>query len=67
MRRRMESMPPPEPSAVQMRFDDYASVDGVKLPKRISLSVDGAPTEEWTGEKFKINPSIKADLFQKKQ
>jgi hypothetical protein len=67
MRRRMESMPPPEPSAVQMRFDDYASVDGVKLPKRISLSVDGAPTEEWTVEKFKINPSIKADLFQKKQ
>ena len=44
MRRRMESMPPPAPSAVQMRFDDYATVDGVKLPKRISLSVDGTPT-----------------------
>jgi len=66
MRRRMESMPPPEPSAVQMRFDEYASIDGVKLPKRISLSVDGTPTEEWTVEKIKVNPSIKADLFQKK-
>ncbi len=67
MRRRMESMPPPAPSAVQMRFDDFASVDGVKLPRRISLSVDGTPTEEWTVEKIKVNPSIKADLFQKKQ
>ena len=67
MRRRMESMPPPAPSAVQMRFDDYATVDGVKLPKRISLSVDGTPTEEWTVEKIKVNPSIKAELFQKKQ
>ncbi len=66
MRRRMESMPPPAPSAVQMRFDDYATVDGVKLPKRISLSVDGTPTEEWTVEKIKVNPSIKAELFQKK-
>ena len=66
MRRRMESMPPPAPSAVQMRFDEYATVDGVKLPKRISLSVDGAPTEEWNVEKIKVNPSIKAELFQKK-
>ena len=66
MRQRMESMPPPAPSAMQMRFDEYASVDGVKLPKRISLSVDGAPTEEWTLEKIKVNPSIKADLFEKK-
>jgi hypothetical protein len=67
MRRRMESMPPPPPSAVQMRFDEYATVDGVKLPKRISLSVDGTPTEEWTLDKIKVNPSIKAELFQKKQ
>jgi hypothetical protein len=29
--------------------------------------VDGTPTEEWTLEKIKVNPSIKAELFQKKQ
>lgn len=66
MRRRMESMPPPEPSAMQMRFDEYASVDGVKLPKRITISADGKPVEEWTIEKIKVNPPVKADLFVKK-
>lgn len=66
MRRRMESMPPPPPSNVQMRFDEYDSVDGVKLPKRIAISVDGKPAEEWTIEKIKVNPSLKADFFDKK-
>ncbi|MGE0816453.1 MAG: hypothetical protein AB7O93_24145 [Vicinamibacterales bacterium] len=66
MRRRMESMPPPAPSAVQMTFAEYATVDGVKLPKRINLSVDGTPTEEWTIEKIKVNPQIKPELFEKK-
>ena len=49
-----------------MTFDEYASVDGVKLPKRITLSADGTPVEEWTLEKIKVNPSVKADLFEKK-
>jgi hypothetical protein len=66
MRRRMESMPPPEPSAIQMSLGDYKTVDGVKLPTRVNLSVDGAPTEEWTLEKIKINPSLKAGFFDKK-
>jgi hypothetical protein len=67
MRRRLESMPPPPPSAVQMTFDEFDTFDGVKLPRRINLSVDGKPAEEWTLEKIKVNPSLKADLFQKKQ
>ena len=50
-----------------MRFDEYAAVDGVKLPKRISISADGKPTEEWTLEKIKVNPSVKADFFDKKK
>jgi hypothetical protein len=66
MRRRMESMPPPEPSAIQMSLGDSQPVDGVKLPTRVNLSVDGAPTEEWTLEKIKINPSLKAGFFDKK-
>jgi hypothetical protein len=66
MQRRMAAMPPPTPSAMTMTFDEYASVDGVKLPKRISLSADNTPVEEWTLEKIKVNPSVKADLFEKK-
>jgi hypothetical protein len=67
MRRRLEAMPPPAPSAVRMIFDEYAAVDGVKLPKRIAFSVDGKPSEEWTIEKIKVNPPLKADFFVKKQ
>ena len=66
MQRRMAAMPPPTPSAMQMSFEEYHSVDGVKLPTRISLSADGKPVEEWTFEKIKLNPSVKADFFEKK-
>ena len=67
IRQRMASMPPPAPSAVRMTFDEFDTFDGVQLPKHISIAVDGTPTEEWTIEKIKVNPSIKAELFQKKQ
>ena len=67
IRQRMASMPPPAPSAVRMTFDEFDTFDGVKLPKHISIAVDGTPTEEWTIEKIKVNPSIKAELFQKRQ
>jgi hypothetical protein len=67
MQRRMAAMPPPTPSAMRMTFDEFAAVDGVKLPKRISLSADNTPVEEWTLEKIKVNPSVKAGLFEKKQ
>ena len=62
----MAAMPPPTPSAMQMSFEEYSSVDGVKVPKRITVSADGKPVEEWTLEKIKVNPSVKADLFEKK-
>ena len=66
MQRRMAAMPPPTPSAMRMTFDEFASIDGVKLPKHISLSADNTPVEEWTLEKIKVNPSVKAGLFEKK-
>ena len=47
-------------------FADYATVDGVKFPKQISAAVDGKPAEEWTIEKIKVNPALKADFFDKK-
>ena len=67
MQRRMAAMPPPTPSAMRLTFDEFASVDGVTLPKRISLAADNTPVEEWTLEKIKVNPSVKAGLFEKKQ
>lgn len=66
MQRRLANMPPPKPSAMKMTFDEYTSVDGVKLPKHIALSADNEPVEEWTLEKIKVNPSIKPELFVKK-
>ncbi len=66
MQRRMAAMPPPTPSAMKMTFDEFATVDGVKLPKRITLAADNTPVEEWTLEKIKVNPTVKTDLFQKK-
>jgi hypothetical protein len=66
VRRRMESMPPPAPSTVTLYLADYKKVDGVLLPHRLTQAVDGKTVEEWTIEKVKVNPSVKADLFEKK-
>jgi hypothetical protein len=66
MRRRMEQMPPPVPSNVSLFLADYKAVDGVMLPHRLTQSIDGKPVEEWTLEKVKVNPALKADLFEKK-
>jgi hypothetical protein len=66
IRRRMESMPPPAPSQVSLYLGDYKKVDGVMVPHRLTQAVEGKTVDEWTIEKVKINPAIKADLFDKK-
>jgi hypothetical protein len=66
MRRRLENMPPPAPSTVTLYLSDYKKVDGLMLPHRLTQAVDGKTVEEWTIEKVKVNPSVKADLFEKK-
>jgi hypothetical protein len=66
IRRRMESMPPPTPSTVTLYLSEYKKVDGVMLPHRLTQAVDGKTVEEWNIEKIKVNPSVKADLFEKK-
>jgi hypothetical protein len=68
MRQRMEEMRkqgPPPPSAFAMHLSDYKKVDGVMLPHKVEISIEGQPNEEWTIEKFKVNPSVKADEFTK--
>lgn len=68
IKQRMEELRkqgPPEASRLAMYFSDYREVDGVKLPHRMTISVDGTPTEEWTVEKFQVNPDVKASDFEK--
>lgn len=68
MRQRVEEMRrqgPPDPSQFALHLSDYKKVDGVMLPHRIGVSIEGKPSEEWTIEKFKVNPSIKASDFEK--
>jgi hypothetical protein len=63
IRRRMAE--PPRQAAFELRFDDYRSVDGVKLPHRLTQSVDGTPTEEWTIDRYTVNPRFKSNTFSK--
>ncbi len=66
IRKQMEAQGPPPPVTATMRLSDYRAVSGVLLPHRIEQSVGDSPTEELIVEKFRINPSVKADLFEKK-
>lgn len=56
--------PPPEAEA-RMFVSDFKSVDGVMLPFKISVSVEGGPTEEWQIKKWKLNPALKPEMFKK--
>ena len=48
-----------------MHLSDHKTVDGVMLPHKIGIAIEGEPNEEWTIERFKVNPSVKADEFTK--
>ncbi len=64
--KRRASMPPPTPSTFTLYLGEFKKVDGVMLPHRLTQAVDGKTVEEWTIEKVKVNPAVKADLFEKK-
>lgn len=68
MQKRMEEMRrnPPALGTYAMHLGDYKKVDGIMLPHKIDISLDGQPNEEWTVEKYKVNPTIKADTWEKK-
>jgi hypothetical protein len=57
---------PPQPVDIVVYLDDYTSVDGIQLPRRISRSIDGKPTEETVFKTIKVNPPFKADTFAAK-
>lgn len=48
-------------------FSDYKSVGGLNLPHRITKSEAGTPNEELEISKYKINPKLSADKFEKKE
>jgi hypothetical protein len=50
----------------QIRFSEHREVDGILLPHRLTRAIDGEVNEEWDISKFKINPSLKAEKFEKK-
>ncbi len=56
----------PKPTTMALHLSDYKKVDGILLPHQIDLSMDGRPSEAWTIEKYKINPTLKPDVFKKK-
>ncbi len=51
---------------MELRFNDYREVEGLRLPHRISQAVNGEVNEEWEIKKYEINPQFKADKFEKK-
>jgi hypothetical protein len=57
---------PPQQVTFEVHFSDYKKVDGVLLPHLISQSVNGNVSEEFTIEKYKLNPPLKASDFVKK-
>jgi hypothetical protein len=60
------AQPTPQAVDIQMFLDDYRAEDGVLLPHKVSRSVDGRTTEEWTFKTIKNNPAFKADAFSGK-
>ncbi|MFN7944079.1 MAG: hypothetical protein U0Z53_01785 [Blastocatellia bacterium] len=63
MREMMAKLPDVE---FQWMFGDYKSVNGINLPHRLSKATAGETSEEWEISKFKINPQIKPDKFERK-
>ena len=68
MQKRLAEMQrtPPEMGTYAIHLGDYKKVDGVMLPHTIETSLDGEPNEEWTIEKYKVNPTIKPESWHKK-
>jgi len=48
-------------------FAEYKNVNGLNLPHRLTKIEAGTPNEEWEISKYKINPKLTADKFEKKE
>jgi hypothetical protein len=50
----------------QMFLSDYKTENGLSMPRAITIKVQDGPTEEWTVQKIKLNPTFAADHFKKR-
>jgi hypothetical protein len=68
IRKRMEEERAKPPQMVEntVFFSDHQKVDGVMLPHRLTRSVDGKTTEEIEIKKYKANPTLDPQMFEKK-
>jgi len=46
-------------------YADYKAFDGVRFPTRLQRMIDGAPVEEITFDKVKVNGKLDSKLFEK--
>lgn len=51
----------------QMRFSDFREEGGISFPHHVSKGQNDQTSEEWELTKFKLNPSLKPDRFEKKK
>jgi hypothetical protein len=68
IRQRMEEERAKPPQFVEnsVFFSEHKKVDGVLLPHRLTRSVDGKTTEEIEIKKYKANPTLDPQMFEKK-
>src|SRR5262245_16685991 len=55
---------PPQMGTFAYHLSDFKKVGGVVLPHKIDTSIDGEPNEEWTIEKYTLNPALKASEWE---
>ena len=54
-----------QPATLQMTLAEYKTVNGLRLPHRITRGVGDMTTEEWTVDGYRINPAFRGDVFTK--
>lgn len=55
----------PEQVDFFIRLTDYKKVSGVLLPHKLTFLIEAEVSEEFTVEKYQLNPQFKSDKFQK--
>lgn len=61
----LPDMPKPKEVEFEMRLSDHTEYGSLRLPKLMTVSIDGTLAEEFELKSAKVNPKIKADKFRK--
>lgn len=54
-----------QPATLQMTLAEYKTVNGLRLPHRLTRGTSDTTTEEWMVDGYRINPAFRADVFTK--